>query len=55
MNGRDQFIMSPTMLFGAQKRRVHQSELCLTIKGHMLNEYWFKGPDLLNNLFGVVQ
>ena len=20
----------------------------------MLNDYWFKGPDLLNNLFGVV-
>ena len=22
--------------------------------GHTLNDYWFKGPDLLNNLFGVV-
>ena len=22
--------------------------------GHSLNEYWYKGPDLLNNLFGVV-
>ena len=25
-----------------------------SIKGHMLNDYWFKGPDLLNNLFGVM-
>ena len=25
-----------------------------SFKGHTLNEYWFKGPDLLNNLFGVV-
>jgi len=25
-----------------------------SLKGHPLNEYWFKGPDLLNNLFGVV-
>ena len=24
------------------------------VKGHMLNDYWFKGPGLLNNLFGVV-
>ena len=23
-------------------------------QGHTLNDYWFKGPDLLNNLFGVV-
>ena len=23
-------------------------------KGHKLNDYWHKGPDLLNNLFGVV-
>ena len=23
-------------------------------QGHKLNDYWFKGPDLLNNLFGVV-
>lgn len=23
-------------------------------QGHQLNEYWMKGPDLLNNLFGVV-
>ena len=22
--------------------------------GHSLNEYWFKGPDLLNSLFGVI-
>lgn len=22
--------------------------------GHTLNDYWFKGPDLLNNFFGVV-
>ena len=22
--------------------------------GHSLNDYWYKGPDLLNNLFGVV-
>ena len=22
--------------------------------GHTLNDYWYKGPDLLNNLFGVV-
>ena len=29
-NGRDQFIMSRTMLFCVQRRRVHQSELCLT-------------------------
>ena len=25
-----------------------------SVKRHMLNDYWFKGPDLLNNLFGVV-
>lgn len=25
-----------------------------SFKGHTLNDYWFKGPDLLNNLFGVV-
>ena len=23
-------------------------------KGHTLNDYWFKGPGLLNDLFGVV-
>lgn len=23
-------------------------------QGHKLNEYWMKGPDLLNDLFGVV-
>ena len=23
-------------------------------QGHCLNEYWMKGPDLLNNLFGVI-
>ena len=23
-------------------------------QGHKLNDYWKKGPDLLNNLFGVV-
>jgi hypothetical protein len=23
-------------------------------QGHKINDYWFKGPDLLNNLFGVV-
>jgi len=23
-------------------------------KGHVLNDYWMKGPDLLNNLFGVL-
>ena len=23
-------------------------------QGHKLNDYWLKGPDLLNNLFGVV-
>ena len=22
--------------------------------GHTLNEYWFKGPDLLNNLLGIL-
>ncbi len=22
--------------------------------GHILNKYWYKGPDLLNNLFGVI-
>ena len=22
--------------------------------GHTLNDYWFKGPDLLNNMFGVM-
>ena len=22
-------------------------------KGHQLNDYWLKGPDLLNNLFGI--
>ena len=25
-----------------------------SFNGHALNDYWFKGPDLLNNLFGVV-
>ena len=25
-----------------------------SVKRHMLNDNWFKGPDLLNNLFGVV-
>ena len=25
-----------------------------SFKGHILNDCWFKGPDLLNNLFGVV-
>ena len=25
-----------------------------SFKGHILNDYWYKGPDLLNNLFGVV-
>ena len=25
-----------------------------SFKGHTLNDYWFKVPDLLNNLFGVV-
>ena len=24
-----------------------------SVKGHILNDYWFKRPDLLNNLFGV--
>ena len=23
-------------------------------QGHVLNDYWMKGPDLLNNLFGVI-
>lgn len=23
-------------------------------QGHQLNDYWMKGPDMLNNLFGVV-
>ena len=23
-------------------------------QGHCLNDYWFKGPDLLNNIFGVI-
>jgi hypothetical protein len=23
-------------------------------QGHRLNDYWSKGPDLLNNLFGVI-
>ena len=25
-----------------------------SFNGHTLNDYWFKGPDLLNNLFGVL-
>ena len=25
-----------------------------TYQGHRLNDYWLKGPDLLNNLFGVI-
>ena len=25
-----------------------------TYKGHTLNDYWYKGPDLLNSLFGVI-
>ena len=24
-----------------------------TYNGHTLNNYWYKGPDLLNSLFGV--
>ena len=23
-------------------------------RGHCLNDYWYKGPDLLNNLFGII-
>lgn len=25
-----------------------------TYQGHQLNDYWYKGPDLLNSLFGVI-
>ncbi|KAL9964667.1 hypothetical protein ACROYT_G028342 [Oculina patagonica] len=25
-----------------------------SFEGHTFNDYWYKGPDLLNNLFGVV-
>lgn len=25
-----------------------------SFQGHVLNKYWMKGPDLLNNLFGVI-
>lgn len=25
-----------------------------TFQGHQLNDYWYKGPDLLNSLFGVI-
>jgi hypothetical protein len=25
-----------------------------TYEGHTLNDYWYNGPDLLNNLFGVI-
>ena len=25
-----------------------------TFKGHCLNDFWYKGPDLLNSLFGVI-
>lgn len=25
-----------------------------SFKGHILNDYWYKGPDLLNNIFVVV-
>ena len=25
-----------------------------SFKGHTLNDYWYKGPDLLNNQFGVI-
>ena len=25
-----------------------------TFKGHCLNDFWYKGSDLLNNLFGVI-
>ena len=25
-----------------------------TYKGHSLNDYWYKGPDLLNRFFGVI-
>ena len=28
--------------------------LSSVFQGHKLNDYWMKGPDLLNNLFGVV-
>ena len=28
--------------------------LSSAFQGHKLNDYWMKGPDLLNNLFGVV-
>ena len=24
-----------------------------SFKGHTLNDYWYKGPDLLNSLFGI--
>ena len=27
---------------------------CPTYQGHKLNDYWQKGPDLLNGLFGVI-
>ena len=27
---------------------------CSSYRGHCLNDYWLKGPDLLNNLFGVI-
>ena len=25
-----------------------------TYKGHRLNDYWAKGPDMMNSLFGVL-
>ena len=43
-----QFIMSRTMLFCIALNS------SASVKGHMLNDYWFKGPDLINNLFGAV-
>ena len=33
--------------------RIVFNSLCM-FQGHQFNDYWMKGPDMLNNLFGVV-
>lgn len=35
-------------------RIVFNSYSSSSYHGHCFNDYWFKGPDLLNNLFGVI-
>lgn len=37
-----------------EKKTTYRFEFVLSFQGHALNDYWLKGPDLLNNLFGVI-